>query len=523
LTVSNATITGGETTGVAAGIFIYESTRGGSYSATLSLTNAIVAANVTADEECIASAGVTTSGSGNLFTNNASCPGGAVNADPLLSPLATEAPGLTPTMAIDDSSPAYDAGDDDFCEPFDQRGVSRPRSLHCDIGAYEYIKPSADLAGATTNLGTPIAGSDLAYLIDVHNNGSTAAENVTVTITPPSVATFVSISGSGGFACAGSAPVTCTKALMVEGTTALFTLTVHLPAALVDGTSITNSVTVGSSKTADPVPGNNTASVTIGSTTRADLSVTKTGPTSPIAGADVAYTIGVRNLGPSVGRNVQLSDVIPAGVTFQSLAAPAGWSCAKPAAGTAGPSNVSCSTARLGAGASATFTLTVRPSASTPEGSELCNTATVTTTTADPEASNNASSACGTIRTLADLVLTQTASTTGKPGKGTATFRLVVTNLGPSDSRNVSLTATSSLFTGPAPSTSATTGATCVTSEQTITCTWATVPVGGTVSVEIVVPWRSSVGKVCTTGTVSAGAPDPSAVNNTAIACTSKR
>jgi hypothetical protein len=39
----------------------------------------------------------------------------------------------------------------------------------------------------------------------------------------------------------------------------------------------------------------------------------------------------------------------------------------------------------------------------------------------------------------------------------------------------------------------------------------------------ISVPWRSSVGQICTTGTATAGTPDPNAVNNTATACIGKK
>jgi uncharacterized repeat protein (TIGR01451 family) len=521
LTVSNATISGNESTGSDAGLTIYRSSRSG-YSATLRLTNTIVANNISTSE-CNLIGSVNASGSGNLFTNNADCPGEAATGDPSLAALAIEAPGTTPTMAIDATSPAFDAGDDDTCEPADQRGVSRPRSLHCDIGAYEYIKPSADLAVATTPAGSAVAGADLAYLIDVHNNGPTAAENVTVSDTLPSNTTFVSITGSGGFTCTGTGPVVCTNPLMSEGATALLTLTVHLAPTLAQGASITNSVSVSSSKTPDPVPANNNASVTSTVSTKADVSVAKTGPSDPVAGANASYSISASNDGPSVARNVTVSDTIPAGTSFQSLTAPAGWSCAAPSVGTAGPTPISCTRADLAPGVSAVFTLVLRLSPSATEGSQLCNTATVSTTTSDPHLADNSSATCGTVRRLADLRITQTASTTGKPGKGTATFRITVTNVGPSDSPNIALSATSSLFTGPPPSTTATSGATCSVAGSTVSCTWPELAVGASVQVAISVPWRSSVGSTCMSASVTTGTPDPNATNNSGGVCIGKR
>jgi predicted outer membrane repeat protein len=56
--------------------------------------------------------------------------------DPLLGPLADNG-GPTMTHGLLSGSPAIDAGDDALCPDVDQRGVTRPQGLHCDIGAYE--------------------------------------------------------------------------------------------------------------------------------------------------------------------------------------------------------------------------------------------------------------------------------------------------------------------------------------------------------------------------------------------------
>lgn len=522
MVVSNSTISGNESTGDAAGIGMYRSTRAGS-SAAIALTNSIVAANIPTNNECRLFSSVSSTGTNNLYSDNLNCPAtGAVTGDPLLAPLAVEAPGNTPTMAIDAGSPAYDTGDDDSCEQADQRGVSRPRAQHCDIGAYEYVKPSADLAAATTPVGTAVAGADLQYVVQVTNNGPTAAEDVSMVDTLPTGVTFGSITGSGGLSCTGTGPITCTKALMKEGSTALLTLTVHLPATLAAGTVLTNVVTV-SSGTDDPVPDNNTASASITSTTRADVSVVKTGPSAPVAGTDATYHLTVANAGPSTARTLQLSDTIPAGTTFRSLSVPAGWTCTTPAVATAGPSPISCSATSLAPGVSSTFDLVLRSSAATSEGSDLCNTATVASATTDPAAGNNSSQTCGQVRTIADLRVTGTVTTTGKPGKGTASFVFTVANLGPSDSQGASLTVRSDQFSGPAPATSASSGATCTVAGSAVACSWSSLASATSTQVTVSVPWRSSVGQVCATGTVASGTTDPNAANNTASVCVGKK
>jgi hypothetical protein len=65
-------------------------------------------------------------------------PGDQVNTDPMVGPLA-ENGGPTLTHALLTGSPAIDAGDDAVCPATDQRGVSRPQGVACDIGAYEYV------------------------------------------------------------------------------------------------------------------------------------------------------------------------------------------------------------------------------------------------------------------------------------------------------------------------------------------------------------------------------------------------
>ena len=72
------------------------------------------------------------------------CPAGALcspdvhDLDPMLEPLADNG-GVGPTLAPTMESPAVDAGADDVCAEFDQRGISRPQGPRCDIGAVEAV------------------------------------------------------------------------------------------------------------------------------------------------------------------------------------------------------------------------------------------------------------------------------------------------------------------------------------------------------------------------------------------------
>ena len=119
----------------------------------------------------------------------------------------------------------------------------------------------------------------------------------------------------------------------------------------------------------------------------ADLSVTKTAPTSVSTGSSLTYTLGVVNGMADAAESVTLTDPLPAGTTFQSLTAPAGWSCSTPAPG--GTGTVTCTTASVAPQTSDTFALVVDVDCGLANGTLIVNTATVASATLDPDPSNN--------------------------------------------------------------------------------------------------------------------------------------
>src|SRR5262249_51259262 len=79
--------------------------------------------------------------------------------------------------------------------------------------------------------------------------------------------------------------------------------------------------------------------------------------------------------------------------------APAGVIVNAPAAGTEGPVTITATAPGALPGQHETFTLVVQVDASTPDGTVIANTASVSSQTIDPVASNNAASAMTTVTT----------------------------------------------------------------------------------------------------------------------------
>ncbi len=173
---------------------------------------------------------------------------------------------------------------------------------------------------------------------------------------------------------------------------------------------------------------------------QADLSVTKADSPDPVnAGANLTYTITVTNNGLSDAQTVALSDPLPAGTTFVSFTPPAGWTRTDsvPVGGT-GTITATIPTLAAGSGPQV-FTLVVNVNANTPAGSTLGNTATVSTTTTDPNPGNDSGTASTTGNTQADLAVSKADSPDPVNAGANLTYTVTLVNNGPSDAQNVTL------------------------------------------------------------------------------------
>jgi uncharacterized repeat protein (TIGR01451 family) len=195
------------------------------------------------------------------------------NTDPLLDPAGlADNGGPTQTIALEPGSPAIDAipSDVNGCGTritADQRGVSRPQGVGCDIGAFEFVpRAGADLTITKSGAPNPVvSGNRLTYTIAVTNNGPQDATGVTVTDALPGSLHFNSVSSSQG-ACTRSTAtnpqpkggtVTCSVGNLANGAKASITIVVT---ATTPGT-LTNTAKVNGNET-DPDSSNNSATAT---------------------------------------------------------------------------------------------------------------------------------------------------------------------------------------------------------------------------------------------------------------------
>jgi uncharacterized repeat protein (TIGR01451 family) len=193
------------------------------------------------------------------------------------------------------------------------------------------------ISKVVTPAATPI-GTNATYTITLANGGPNAATNVVVDELLPTGLRFVSATASAGtYDPATGAWRVPSLALGAHATLAI-TATVLTPGA------VTNQAQTISLDQIDPNPANNSDAATV-TGEAADLSVTKTvSDPTPNLGGTVIFTIQVANGGPDAAPGVQLTDPLPASLTFVSAVASAGtytestgvWDVGSVVAGTTG-------------------------------------------------------------------------------------------------------------------------------------------------------------------------------------------
>ena len=298
----------------------------------------------------------------------------------------------------------------------------------------------ADLSVTNSASPNPVAaGNNITYTQTVTNSGPATAASVTFTETLPANTTSVSLSGPGTWSC-NLGTLSCTIASLAANSAGTFTFVVKVNTTVASGSTITQTDSV-TSTTGDPDLGNNSASIGVLVADSADLSVTNAAsPVPVIAGNSISYTQVVTNAGPSTAIAASFTESTPPNTTFVQLTpVPTGWSCTLPTAGAAG--TITCTDPSFSAG-TASFPVVVKVSAGTAPGTAINDTATISSSTSDPNSGNNTATAADVVATAtqADLVTTNIASPVSVAAGSNVTYTQGVTNNGPATATSVSFT-----------------------------------------------------------------------------------
>jgi uncharacterized repeat protein (TIGR01451 family) len=168
----------------------------------------------------------------------------------------------------------------------------------------------------------------------------------------------------------------------------------------------------------------------------ADLTLTsQTSAAQIVAGGSFTYTVQLSNAGPDDADDIAFSDAAPAGVTFNSCSSTAG-------ACTVSGGGASLNLDTLTNGVTVTITIQATLSPNVPDGTNLANTPSVTSSANDPNTGNNTGSAGSTtitVRNKSDLSVTTQSNLTVVNFGGTLVYTVTVKNQGPFQASAVTL------------------------------------------------------------------------------------
>ena len=286
------------------------------------------------------------------------------------------------------------------------------------------VTPLADLElTKTVDNSSPLPGSDVIFTIHITNHGPSDAKDV-VLIDPVSVQLLQVMYSTDGVNympwssphAIGNIPANETASVWIRGTVS--------PSA----TGRIANTADAESRTEDPNADNNQDTVIIEVSESADLSVAKLAVPRPVEpGAMITYTVIISNAGPAAARSVQMADELPNNITGGEYSVDLGksWSSW----------NGTYSAGDLEAGSE--VVVLIRGKVSSDAQGILSNTATVESTTNDPDLDNNHFTVITEINAAADLSITKAASPVPALNGKFLTYTLTAKNAGPSEAKNV--------------------------------------------------------------------------------------
>jgi len=289
------------------------------------------------------------------------------------------------------------------------------------------ITESADLSVVKSASPSPVGTGDiLTYTLLVSNAGPSDADNVIVedVVSDDIENPVYSLDGSvwqpwENPLSLGMIPRSSVTTILIRG--------------IVSGTatgSIVNTAAVASD-TPDPNLDNNISTVItpieVPPDIEADLAITKTAYSTIISGHEIEYTIKIDNLGPNSAEDTVLVDAIPAEILNPeySVGSPAIWS---PWTGSLSLGTVAYPE---------TITILIRGIVGPAATETISNTATVISSTPDPDPSNNSSQLDTHVDVSADMQITKNSMQNPVIAGTMLTYRITARNNGPSYAHNI--------------------------------------------------------------------------------------
>jgi uncharacterized repeat protein (TIGR01451 family) len=191
-----------------------------------------------------------------------------------------------------------------------------PNGANDSASAGITVEAAADLAvEKTVDDPLPKEGGTITYTVTLTNQGPGPATGVSVADSLPAGVTYASDVPSHGSYASGTG--VWTVGTLGGGAFATLQITATVNAGTADST-ITNHASVAAADQIDPNTGNDHDSVAV-FVPAVDIALEKSvDDPAPPEGGTVVYTITATNAGPAAASGVQVSDVLPSGITFQS-------------------------------------------------------------------------------------------------------------------------------------------------------------------------------------------------------------
>ncbi|SIO40542.1 PKD domain-containing protein [Chitinophaga niabensis] len=284
-----------------------------------------------------------------------------------------------------------------------------------------------------------VPGTNTIYTINVTNTGPSDVAGAQVSDLLPAGITNASWSAnvSGGAtvpANSGTGAISQLVNIPVNGTI-VYTFTMAVPPAFTGNLVNTATVTAPSGYTENNTA-NNTATDTDTPDLQYDISISKTAPSSAVAGGAIHYEIVIQNAGPSNVVNAVIADAVPASIQNTT------WTVSTQGAATAsvasGTGNNISFTGSLPVGNANIIVVAVNGTISASAAGVIQNTASITP---PGKPVSNSNSTFTTLLKQTGLTVVKSGPVSGSIAAGTPIEYIIqVTNAGPSDATGVVIT-----------------------------------------------------------------------------------